>query len=82
MIDFAKWAKKINANAIFYAIHNWGTYTEKEFENISMINSKSGELKPELLEIMKNSIWESSNIEIREIKNLMCKQMDTQGADI
>lgn len=77
MIDFVEWAKKISANVIFYAVHNWGTYTEKEFAEISMINNESRELKPELLEIMQNSIWESSGIEIREIKNLMHKQMNS-----
>lgn len=71
MIDFAKLGKRLGAFTIFYAIHNWGTYTEEEFRNVSMIDHEKGRLKDELYEVMKDKIWEEPNIQITEIKNMM-----------
>ena len=69
MKAFAEWGISIEAILIFYALHNWGTYSDEEYAERSMIDLKTRKLKPELEEIMRDPIWRRKGIIMDEIKN-------------
>ncbi len=73
MVDFVKLNNKLHFDKVhFMQIANWGTYTDKEFAEVSMIQ-KNGMPKKELAAVLKHplikeSLYEYSNIS-KFIKN-------------
>lgn len=60
---FVKWGEELGVDEIFFTkILNWGTYTDEEFKNISMMESDGITPKPELLEILNDPVIKESNI--------------------
>lgn len=57
MPDFVKWGKEIGCDEVFFTkILNWGTYTQEEFKDISMLEEDGMTPKKELQEVLKNPI--------------------------
>lgn len=53
---FVETGKEVNADIVhFYPIENWGTYTDEDFANVCMVDLQGGFLKPELLEVLRDS---------------------------
>lgn len=68
MPEFVAWAKRIGADETFFTkIRNWGTYSEEEFKEISMMEEDSVTPKPELLEVLKNPIMKDEIVELGTI---------------
>lgn len=66
MIEFAKMCLDLHADHIrFSKLGNWGTYTEKEFEEISMFD-RFGKMKPELRRITENEVFNRKEIHLFE----------------
>ena len=56
MVALKKLCKKLGFDGTaFSQIQNWGTYTDEEFKDISML-SENGEPKKELLEVLKHPL--------------------------
>lgn len=67
MIDFVKWGKELSVDKIFFTkILNWGTYSEDEFNNISMM-TKEDTPKKELAEILNDPIMQDSIVDLGTI---------------
>lgn len=61
--DIAKYAIKLKADRLDVGmINNWGTFSNEEFEELSMYD-KSGDFKPELKEILDDPIFKSNEID-------------------
>ena len=68
MEDFISFAKKYNADkVVFSQITNWGTYSEEEFKDISMLDTK-GNIKPELKLVLNNKSFRKK--EISKVSNI------------
>ena len=58
MIDYVKLAKRLEFDHVdFSRIQNWGTFTKKEYENISMF-SDAEDPKSEIIDILSDPIFE------------------------
>lgn len=63
MIAFVQWGEELGVDEIFFTkVLNWGTYTEEEFRDISMMESDGVTPKPELLEVLNNPVIRDSKI--------------------
>lgn len=63
LIDTAKLAIKLNFDRLDVTkIMNWGTFTEEEFKKVSMFD-ENDKPKKELIEVLKNPIFDSKDIE-------------------
>lgn len=61
---FIQLAKKVHADRVLFTkILNWGTYTESEFNNISMVDLE-GNMKPELQEVFLDPICQDPIVDI------------------
>ncbi len=69
MKAFAEWGLSVEAILIFYALHNWGTYSDMEYAERSMIDLETRRLKPELEKVMQDPIWKRKDIIMDEIRN-------------
>lgn len=59
--EFVRLGNDLGVDRIdFSRIENWGTYTEEEFQEISMFYEN--EMKPELEEILKDPVMQSPNV--------------------
>lgn len=66
MPDFVKMCMSFNADQIkFSKIFNWGRFSQKEFERISMFDS-SGKPKKELSKVIENEIFNNDKVNIFE----------------
>lgn len=63
MIAFVQWGEELGVDEVFFTkVLNWGTYTEEEFRNISMMEADGVTPKPELIEVLNNPIIRDSKI--------------------
>jgi MoaA/NifB/PqqE/SkfB family radical SAM enzyme len=63
MVSFVEWGESLGVDEIFFTkILNWGTYTDEEFKNISMMEEDGVTPKAELLEVLENPIIKNSKI--------------------
>lgn len=63
MIPFVQWGEELGVDEIFFTkILNWGTYTEEEFENVSMMEKDGITPKKELLEVLSDTYIKDSKI--------------------
>lgn len=68
MPDFVEWATRIGADEAFFTkILNWGTYTEDEFRNISMMEADGINAKAELKEILQKPVMKSEIVQLGTI---------------
>lgn len=64
MGEFVELARRLNANEIWFTdIKNWGTYSNEEFERIS-IRNENGEIKTEYRKYFENPILKSKDVRI------------------
>ena len=63
MIPFVQWGEKLGVDEVFFTkILNWGTYTDEEFQQISMMEADGITPKKELKEVLENPIMRQSAI--------------------
>ena len=68
MPKFVAWAKRVGADETFFTkIRNWGTYTDEEFKEISMMEEDSVTPKAQLIETLKNPIMKDEIVELGTI---------------
>lgn len=62
LADIARYAIDLKIDQLdVQTIMNYGTYTDEEFEDISMFD-KNGNMKPELAEVLKDPVFKSTEI--------------------
>lgn len=65
---FIEWGKQLQADRILFTkIINWGTYTDEEFSEISMVDAK-GKPKKELQKILNMPICQDSIVDVGTFK--------------
>lgn len=63
MVPFVKWGEKLGVDEVFFTkILNWGTYTEEEFEQISMMEIDGITPKKELKAVLESPVMRDSDI--------------------
>ena len=69
MIPFVEWGEQLSVDEIFFTkILNWGTYTEEEFAQISMMEPDGITPKPELKEIFAHPVMKSEIVDLGTIQ--------------
>ena len=69
MISFVEWGEKLGVDEIFFTkILNWGTYTQEEFAEISMMEPDGITPKPELREILESPVMKSGIVDLGTIQ--------------
>ncbi len=71
MPAFVKWGEELGCDEVFFTkILNWGTYSEEEFKNISMMEEDGVTPKAELFEIMQDPAMKSKIVDMGTIQAL------------
>lgn len=66
---FAEWGEELGVDEVFFTkILNWGTYSEEEFSQISMMEADGITPKPELREIMQRPAMQSPIVDMGTIQ--------------
>lgn len=66
---FVQWGETIGADEVFFTkILNWGTYTEEEFAQISMMEADGVTPKKELMEVMAQPVMQSRIVDMGTIQ--------------
>lgn len=69
MKDFVLWALELEIDEVFFTkILNWGTYSQEEFRKVSMMQEDGITPKPELEEILKDSIMKNPIVDLGTIR--------------
>ena len=69
MIPFVQWGEELGVDEIFFTkILNWGTYTEAEFAEISMMEADGITPKPELKEVLAHPVMQSHIVDLGTIQ--------------
>ncbi len=69
MIPFVQWGEALGVDELFFTkILNWGTYTEDEFAEISMMEADGVTPKPELKEILEHPVMKSHIVDLGTIR--------------
>jgi len=69
IIPFVEWAMELGADEVFFTkILNWGTYSEEEFRNISMMEDDDLTPKVDLLKVLKNPIMNNPIVDFGTIQ--------------
>ncbi len=69
MTDFVKWGIDLNADEVFFTkILNWGTYTQEEFKEVSMMEEDGITPKPELEKILNDPIMKNKIVDLGTIR--------------
>lgn len=69
MEDFVKWGLQLDVDEVFFTkILNWGTYSEEQFEKISMFEKDTVTPKPELQEILNRPIMKNKIVDLGTIQ--------------
>ncbi|MCI8292281.1 MAG: hypothetical protein HFH53_01935 [Hespellia sp.] len=69
MIPFVEWGQQLGVDEVFFTkILNWGTYTEEEFAQISMMEQDGITPKPELKEILDDPMMKSEIVDLGTIQ--------------
>ena len=71
MPDFVLWGEELGCDEVFFTkILNWGTYSDEEFADVSMMEKDGVTPKAELLAIMNNPVMQSSIVDMGTIQSL------------
>ena len=69
MPDFVRWGQELGVDEVFFTkILNWGTYTPEEFEQVSMMQKDGITPKPELEELLEQSVMKSDIVDLGTIQ--------------
>ncbi|MEH2950016.1 hypothetical protein [Sporofaciens sp. JLR.KK001] len=69
MIPFVEWGQELGVDEIFFTkILNWGTYSQEEFEQISMMERDGITPKAELKEVLKHPVMNSTIVDLGTIQ--------------
>lgn len=69
MIAFVKWGLELGVDEVFFTkILNWGTYSEEEFKEISMMDEDGVTPKKELRDILGNPIMKNPIVDLGTIQ--------------
>lgn len=69
MADFVKWGIELGVDEVFFTkILNWGTYTEDEFKEISMMKEDGVTPKKELQIVLEDPIMKSNIVDLGTIQ--------------
>lgn len=69
MVPFVKWGEQLGVDEVFFTkILNWGTYTDEEFAQISMMEADGITPKPELKEILGHPVMKSKIVDLGTIQ--------------
>ncbi|MCI8466528.1 MAG: hypothetical protein HFI63_11870 [Lachnospiraceae bacterium] len=78
MVPFVEWGNRLGVDEVFFTkILNWGTYTDEEFAQISMMESDGITPKVELKEILVHPIMKSEIVDLGTIQ--YSHKIDTVG---
>lgn len=68
MIDFINWGVELGCDEVFFTkILNWGTYSEEEFKEISMMEEDGMSPKKELVSVLKNPVFNNPIVDMGTI---------------
>ncbi|WP_113672564.1 radical SAM protein [Vallitalea guaymasensis] len=71
MISFINLAKYYKFDKVFFSrILNWGTYSDEEYNRISMVD-KNGKVNDELKKVLTNSIFKEKSVDASDIIKLI-----------
>lgn len=69
IIPFVEWGKQLEADEVFFTkILNWGTYTDEEFAEISMMEADGATPKEALREIIENPVMKDRIVDMGTIQ--------------
>ena len=69
MVPFVQWGEELGVDEIFFTkILNWGTYTQEEFEQVSMMEPDGITPKPALREVLAHSAMQSGIVDLGTIQ--------------
>lgn len=69
MPEFVKWGEELGADEVFFTkILNWGTFTEEEFREISMMCENGITPKPELEKVLQDPIMKHRIVDLGTIR--------------
>lgn len=69
MADFVQWGIDLGCDEVFFTkILNWGTFSEQEFKEISMMEEDGMTPKKELKEVLKNPIFSNPIVDLGTIQ--------------
>ncbi len=69
ILDFVKWGMELEADEVFFTkVLNWGTYTQEEFLDISMMEEDGITPKPELEVLLDNPIMNHRIVDLGTIR--------------
>ena len=69
MIPFVEWGLELDADEVFFTrIQNWGTYTEDEFKEISMMEEDGVTPKKELQVVLQDPIMKNQIVDLGTIQ--------------
>ncbi len=78
MEKFVEWGLVLGVDEVFFTkILNWGTFTEEEFKEISMMKEDGVTPKPELEEILRRPIFDEQIVDMGTIQYAN-KKIDSQ----
>ena len=71
MPAFVKWGEQLGCDEVFFTkILNWGTYSDEEFERVSMMEKDGITPKKALLDVISNPIMQSEIVDMGTIQAL------------
>ena len=77
MPDFVRWGKRVGCDEIFFTkILNWGTYSQEEFANISMMEEDGVTPKIDLKRIMEQPIMQDPIVNMGTIQYALSEIVD------
>lgn len=66
---FVEWGEQLGVDEVFFTkILNWGTYTESEFAQVSMMEADGVTPKPELQKVMEHPLMQSKIVDLGTIQ--------------
>lgn len=69
MVPFVEWGQELGVDEIFFTkILNWGTYSQEEFEQISMMEKDGITPKAELKKVLEHPIMNSKIVDLGTIQ--------------
>ena len=69
MPEFVRWGEELGADEVFFTkILNWGTFTEEEFREVSMMGEDGITPKPELEEVLQNPVMKHRIVDLGTIR--------------
>ncbi|MCI8287934.1 MAG: hypothetical protein HFH89_09830 [Lachnospiraceae bacterium] len=69
MPEFVRWGEELGADEVFFTkILNWGTFTEEEFREVSMMQEDGITPKPELEEVLQDPMMKHRIVDLGTIR--------------